>query len=86
MHYSFCIEHNNPVEKVDVATAAEFSMLNFEFELGPHEFMCSYIQEPSGKLEFVGFKFPKLHSLDLCSWNDGCSSHRFCDFSRQKAR
>ena len=50
MHYSFCIEHNNPVEKVDVATAAEFSMLNFEFELGPHEFMCSYIQEPSGKL------------------------------------
>ena len=50
MHYSFCIEHNNPVEKVDEATAAEFSMLNFEFELGPHEFMCSYIQEPSSKL------------------------------------
>ena len=46
----------------------------------------SYSTLRSTKLEFVGFKFPKLHSLDLCSWNDGCSSHRFCDFSRQKAR
>ena len=37
-------------------------------------------------LEFVGFKFPKMHSLDLCSQNDGSLSNKFCEFSRQKAR
>ena len=37
-------------------------------------------------LEFVGYKFPKYVYLDLCSWNDGLFSNRFCEFSRQKAR
>ena len=38
------------------------------------------------KLEFVGFEFPKMHSFDLCSQNDGSLSNKFCEFSRQKAR
>ena len=38
------------------------------------------------KLEFVVYKFPKYGYLDLCSWNDGLFSNRFCEFSRQKAR
>ena len=35
------------------------------------------------QLESVENKFPKNRYLDLCSWNDGSKTNRFCDFSRQ---